>query len=101
MRRGLGAASAMVNDRRERMKRTTSDQRLAELEALATLVRSRAPVGHGRIDPFLYGKRKRVMDMDADLHVDSDDRGQYADKLIASSVGGQGRESFMEDFMDD
>jgi len=45
---------------RTRVRRTSSDQRLAELQALATLGRGRASMGHGRIDPFLYGKRKRT-----------------------------------------
>ena len=34
-------------------KRTSSDQRFAELEALMTLVNGRVRVGHGKVDPFL------------------------------------------------
>jgi len=88
-----------LKDRRERTRRTTSDQRLAELEALATLVRSRAPVGHGRIDPFLYGKRSRASVMDElQRGGDADDRRHFVSKLMTSS-GGDTREPFLEEFM--
>jgi len=41
-----------------RMKRQTSDQRLAELEALNTLAKGRAEVGHGKINQYIIpGKR--------------------------------------------
>lgn len=43
-----------------RSVRTSSDQRIAELEALMTLVNGRVSVAHGKLDPFLYGKRKRT-----------------------------------------
>jgi len=49
----------LLHGHAHRVRRTSSDQRLAELQALATLERSRSPVGHGRIDPAFYGKRKR------------------------------------------
>ncbi|XP_052801870.1 uncharacterized protein LOC128232393 [Mya arenaria] len=46
-------------------KRTMSDQRLAELQALIALGNGQyTPVGHGQIDPWRIGKRrKRSVDM--------------------------------------
>ncbi|VDI22276.1 Hypothetical predicted protein [Mytilus galloprovincialis] len=40
-------------------KRTSSDQRIAELQALIALSRGSGIVGHGRIDPYGIGRRKR------------------------------------------
>lgn len=50
-----------LQDTDERLeKRTMSDQRLAELQALIALSRGQGiPIGHGHIDPWRIGKRKK------------------------------------------
>uniref|UniRef100_A0A8W8NK86 Uncharacterized protein n=1 Tax=Magallana gigas TaxID=29159 RepID=A0A8W8NK86_MAGGI len=46
--------------RRFMRKRTSSDQRIAELQALIALVHGRGNVAHGQLDPALIGRRKRA-----------------------------------------
>jgi len=52
------------NTDKRRTRRTLSDQRLAELEALINLATSPAPFGHGLVDPSRFGKRNRGSVMD-------------------------------------
>ncbi|KAL8606221.1 hypothetical protein ACOMHN_043439 [Nucella lapillus] len=42
-----------------RVRRSSSDQRIAELQALMALTRNGIPVGHGKFDPLTVGKKKR------------------------------------------
>uniref|UniRef100_A0A8W8NH12 Uncharacterized protein n=1 Tax=Magallana gigas TaxID=29159 RepID=A0A8W8NH12_MAGGI len=64
----LIAVSSLVDSRfldqdeeaRFMRKRTSSDQRIAELQALIALVHGRGNVAHGQLDPALIGRRKRA-----------------------------------------
>ncbi|XP_045176830.2 uncharacterized protein LOC123537243 [Mercenaria mercenaria] len=71
----------------ERMvKRTMSDQRLAELQALIALSRGQGiPVGHGQIDPWVIGKRRK-RSLDSVLNGLNDEQKYRFSKLLLSST---------------
>jgi hypothetical protein len=58
------AIASGVDPSHRRFKRTSADQRVAELEALMTLVNSRASLGHGLLDPLYYGRRRRQYEVE-------------------------------------
>ncbi|XP_064603229.1 uncharacterized protein LOC135468749 [Liolophura sinensis] len=68
---GLGPGCADVAcgvvDVDRRLKRTSSDQRIAELQALIAMSRGGALVGHGQVDPYEIGKRKRDVRLNDNL----------------------------------
>jgi len=46
-----------------RIRRSSADQRIAELQALMALAGSSNKVAHGQFDPWELGKRKRSSDV--------------------------------------
>ncbi|XP_074660625.1 uncharacterized protein LOC141913079 [Tubulanus polymorphus] len=61
------SSAASSAQSRQRIKRASSDQRIAELQALIALSRGRSSlVGYGELDPRIVGKRNQASKKSSD-----------------------------------
>lgn len=83
----ITASSKSIENDKNRDKRASSDQRVAELQALIALSRGSGLVGHGHIDPFMAGKRKRAELLSA-LNPTEKDRllGTLIERILAAQA---------------